>query len=412
MSWRKDQVWSVLIFLSALGVLSAVTLLADPEPHLWASRIFFFLFGLFTIAVGFPHPGIGHVSFDRVAQVSAILVLGPIEAAWICGLASIVYPWHRLAKGESVDMVVTASLHNAGLMSMMVLGGGLLYVSLGGPIPLISLDWQVAGLLLLLLVVMEVINDLGIIILIRTRNGDWHRLLNGFALAVEISSGLAAILVASFFNRNEPVIFTLLLIVLGLGMLVLKQLADMRQQLELRVAKRTRELQEKSLELERQATHDRLTRLFNRRYAEIYLDREIENAHRYNHAFSVALMDIDHFKAVNDTYSHAKGDEVLKRVARIMQERCRKSDMLARYGGEEFLLCFPETDIRSAAVICDELREAVIDEDWSSIAPGIRISLSFGLARLGAGSSKDSVLNIADEHLYQAKNNGRNQVVS
>ena len=85
------------------------------------------------------HPKFGYVSFDRVAQVSSILVLGPVDAAWISGLASLVYPWHRLRKGVPLRSVVSAALTNSGLMTLMVLAGGLLYVTLGGPSPLVHL---------------------------------------------------------------------------------------------------------------------------------------------------------------------------------------------------------------------------------------------------------------------------------
>ena len=101
--------------------------------------------------MGYPHPSFGHVSFDRAAQVASILVLGPVDAAWINGLASLLYPWHRLWQGVSLSSVLTASLHNAGMMSMVILGCGSLYTYLGGPVPLEILTVAAAGLLLLLM---------------------------------------------------------------------------------------------------------------------------------------------------------------------------------------------------------------------------------------------------------------------
>jgi diguanylate cyclase (GGDEF)-like protein len=210
--------------------------------------------------------------------------------------------------------------------------------------------------------------------------------------------------------------FVLLLSVLSLGMLVLTWYADMRHRLELLVEERTDELRRKSLELERQATHDKLTGLFNRRYADDYLQREIENAKRHARDFTIALADIDHFKQINDRFSHAAGDEVLRRIARILANRCRKTDVVARYGGEEFLLCFPETSADFAEQICGQIRAAIEKADWSAIAHLVgndfHITISFGIAEIGEDSRRTTILGDADSRLYQAKHEGRNRVVA
>src|SRR5690606_11831857 len=111
---------------------------------------------------------------------------------------------------------------------------------------------------------------------------------------------------------------------------------------------RTHSLLEKTLELERLATQDNLTGLFNRRYADAWLAQQIELESRHPQQLTVALADIDYFKQINDQHSHATGDEVLRRVAAILQGRCRSTDMVARYGGEEFLFCFPATGLVEA----------------------------------------------------------------
>ncbi len=152
--WRPDLVYSILLLIAAV---SAVALAAADtgllaRGHGPGTAGFFVVFGLFAIATGFPHPVFGHVSFDRVAQVMSILVLGPVDAAWVNGLASLIYPWQRLRLGVSLRLVVTASLHNAGLMMFVILGSGLLYEYLGGAIPVTTLDLG-AGLLLLALVI-------------------------------------------------------------------------------------------------------------------------------------------------------------------------------------------------------------------------------------------------------------------
>jgi hypothetical protein len=254
----------------------------------WPTATFFLAYGIFTITVGYPHPGFGHVSFDRVAQVASILVLGPLDAAWINGLASLIYPWHRLFNNVPFRTVVVASLHNAGMMTLVVLGCGLLYTYLGGPIPLEYLTPTTAGLLLLLMLSMQLVNDLSMLALMHLRGANISRLLSVFSTGVELASGLIAIVVARVFVRLETQVFAVLLVVLCLGMLVLKNYAHMRQHLEYLVDKRTEELRLKTIELEQQATHDKLTGLFNRRYADDYLQREIEASRRHDREFTVA----------------------------------------------------------------------------------------------------------------------------
>jgi diguanylate cyclase (GGDEF)-like protein len=124
---------------------------------------------------------------------------------------------------------------------------------------------------------------------------------------------------------------------------------------------------------------------------------------------------VDHFKLINDRHSHAVGDEVLRRVSRILQNRCRKTDVVARYGGEEFLLCFPDTNVEFAEQICGQIRAAIERTDWSSLADSIdkdfRITMSFGVAEVSADSRRTSILSAADSRLYKAKSSGRNRVV-
>jgi diguanylate cyclase (GGDEF)-like protein len=416
--WRPDFIWSLLLFLLALGTIIVLGLrqgfMAGPAG--WDTAVFFLVFGLFTITMGYPHPSFGHVSFDRVAQVASLLLLGPLDAAWINGLASLIWPWHRLWRGVPFNAVITASLHNAGLMALVILACGTLYTHLGGPVPLAELNGASAGLLLLLLLSMQLANDAGMLLLIYLKHLDPTSLLNVFTSAVEIVSGIIAVLVVIVYVRMETSVLILLLAVLGIGMLVLKQFAMMRNRLENLVEERTEELRLKSIELERQATHDKLTGLFNRRYADDYLQREMEASQRTSRDLTIALADIDHFKAINDTYSHAVGDEVLRRVSRLLVNRCRKTDVVARYGGEEFLLCFPDTNVEFAEQICGQIRAAVEKMNWSgldeSVPEDFRITISFGVAAVGTDTRRTTVLGIADTHLYKAKSGGRNRVIA
>lgn len=418
--WTKDMLYSAVLF-----AVAAATLVMTASLHGgWlqtegpGAALFFLAFGLFTITMGFPHPGFGHVSFDRVGQVAAILVLGPLDAAAVCGLASFVYPWKRLIDGESLRLVTMAALHNSGLMTLVVLGGGMAFVAIGGVVPMTSLGLKAVGLLLLMIISMQLINDLGMLIIFRMRGRDPTKLLTVFTMSVEIFAAVMAVLVALVYSRGDIGVTALLLLVLAVGMLILKQYAEMRTSLEALVDERTEELRQKTLELARQATQDKLTGLYNRRYADEYLERQIAQANRSGQPLTVALADIDHFKRINDRYSHNVGDRVLERVGELLRAQCRKSDIVARYGGEEFLLCFPDTDKSSAEQFCGDMRRAMAAVDWTDVvgvagAPeGLRITMSFGLATAITEVSVTELLDEADVHLYKAKNAGRNRVVA
>lgn len=411
---QPDQVYALVLFFIGAAMLYLATnhygtTLGDQG---WGTALFFLFYGLFTIAIGYSHPKFGHISFDRVAQVASILVLGPIDAAWINGLASLIYPWHRLLNREPFSRVLTAALNNSGLMAIMILLSGPLYSVLGGTVPLNELAWTTVAALLALMASMQILNDLGMRLIVYFQGRDLSGFLGYFGTTVELSAAAIGVLVALIFNRMELEVFVLLLGVLSLGMLTLKQLAQMRIGLEALVEERTQALREKTLELEQQATHDKLTGLFNRRYADDYLEKEIENSKRYKYDFTIALADIDFFKRINDQFSHAKGDEVLQSVSNILKARCRKTDMIARYGGEEFLLCFPGSNTVAAKRLCEELRIAIEGQNWSSIAPGIKVTLSFGVAENWQESRPKTMLEMADGRLYQAKYKGRNLVVA
>ena len=268
--WRGDFLFALGLFVS--GVIAFAFALPDSGilsgPYGWGTALFFLLFGLFTITMGYARPGFGHVSFDRVAQVSSILVLGPVDAAWINGLASAIYPLHRIWKGVPVYEVAMASIHNAGMMILIILSCGSLYAYLGGPIPLIGLDLRVGGLLLLLTLSMQGLNDAIMAIMMHLRRTGAATMVNAFSFGVELASVPLAILVAIVFASAELPVLILLLFSMSLGMLVLKQFAEMRNKLEALVEARTEELRIKSEELERQATHDKLTGLFNRRFVD------------------------------------------------------------------------------------------------------------------------------------------------
>src|SRR5690606_28925094 len=329
----RSDVWYALTLFSAAalavwaGIESQGGVLQIHEADVAA---FFLVYGLVTISIGYPHPHFGYYSFDRVSQVASILVLGPVDAAWINGLASLLYPWHRLFKGVSASDVLVASINNSGMMALMILISGTIYTMLGGDVPLLALTPKNLLLLFVLVGTMQLLNDLAMLGALRATGGSPKNFFNLFSVGLELGSAATAVLVALVFNAMDMPTLVLLLGVLTLGMLAIRQFANMRQQLERLVEERTRDLQAKTLELERQATRDTLTGLYNRRYADDFLARHLSGASRPGRLV-IAMADIDFFKRINDGHSHVIGDKVLRRVAEILRARCRKTDMIARY---------------------------------------------------------------------------------
>ncbi|NNJ10305.1 response regulator [Chloroflexales bacterium ZM16-3] len=160
-----------------------------------------------------------------------------------------------------------------------------------------------------------------------------------------------------------------------------------------------------------QMLRDSLTGLFNHSVTEDLLAREISRAHRNKRPFSMALLDLDHFKQVNDRYGHAAGDRVLKSLARMLQQRMRMSDLIGRYGGEEFVVLMPETDGQDALNVIDSIRERFAQVHHRAGDTEFIVTLSGGVASLQSFDDAAAMSESADIALYQAKNHGRNQLV-
>jgi diguanylate cyclase (GGDEF)-like protein len=169
-------------------------------------------------------------------------------------------------------------------------------------------------------------------------------------------------------------------------------------------------LKEAYRRIEELAELDELTGSFNRRCIMRMLDEEIARAARSRSPCSVALIDLDHFKRVNDTYGHPTGDEVLRTFAITMFANIRSVDRFGRYGGEEFLLVLPDMPEDGAARAMDRLRAIVAELDWSAFSPGMKVTLSAGVATLKVDETTDSFLARADSALYAAKAQGRNRI--
>jgi diguanylate cyclase (GGDEF)-like protein len=142
------------------------------------------------------------------------------------------------------------------------------------------------------------------------------------------------------------------------------------------------------------------------------LDDEINRARRTETPCSIALIDLDWFKRINDAYGHPTGDEVLRTFAITVFANIRSIDRFGRYGGEEFLLVLPDTPGDGAAPMIDRLRAIIADLDWSAFSPGLRVTMSAGLATLKSDETPDTFLARADSALYAAKARGRNRIAS
>jgi diguanylate cyclase (GGDEF)-like protein len=165
--------------------------------------------------------------------------------------------------------------------------------------------------------------------------------------------------------------------------------------------------------LSQKAQIDGLSGLFNRSYFDDRLKEEYDRAIRHGHPLSIALIDLDHFKSVNDTFGHPAGDTVISGVANIILQESRSIDIACRYGGEEFVIIMPETDPHQAYTLCDRIRTHTESMSWAS-HPSRSVTLSVGVAGECDGSSisctPSALVELVDRNLYQAKQGGRNMV--
>lgn len=185
-----------------------------------------------------------------------------------------------------------------------------------------------------------------------------------------------------------------------------RQLAEAHTEL----AQRTEELEALQEQLREQAERDWLTGLHNRRY----FARELERlaAEQRGDWFSLAIVDLDHFKSINDRFGHEVGDHVLVRVAALLCEVLRQSDVVVRSGGEEFLILMPATEMRAATACCERICARVRGEDWQQAAAGLTVTASIGVASSDDPDQLAALTRLADQRLYQAKRSGRDRVVN
>lgn len=162
--------------------------------------------------------------------------------------------------------------------------------------------------------------------------------------------------------------------------------------------------------LEAESNTDSLCGIANRRYIGEQLREHCENAGGSSGAVSIVLMDLDYFKIINDTYGHAVGDEVLRRVARIMRDAFPREGVVGRFGGEEFMVILPETEFQAAFDIADRFRASLERQAWRE--PGLEVTVSGGVAEWRRADSPDTLTHRADQALYRAKSEGRNRIIT
>ncbi len=155
---------------------------------------------------------------------------------------------------------------------------------------------------------------------------------------------------------------------------------------------------------------DALTQVGNRHALNQALQTEVVVAERYEQPFSILIIDIDHFKSINDTHGHLIGDQVLRAVAKNLQDKLRRSDAVFRYGGEEFVVLLRNTDVNGASFIAERLRQAVECAAVRGSQTNISVTISTGIAAFENGLNQAALLDRADKALYQAKQTGRNRV--
>ena len=187
------------------------------------------------------------------------------------------------------------------------------------------------------------------------------------------------------------------------------ELKKLNEILEVKVQERTKELANALDKMKELSITDKLTGLFNRLKLDSVLEENIKISKRYDKTFGVILMDIDFFKNVNDTYGHQLGDTVLMEFAGNLKSAVRESDTVGRWGGEEFLVICPNTDLEGTNTLANNIKQTIKNYEFSAMK---HISASFGITTYKAGDNFYDLLKRTDDALYEAKNNGRDSIVT
>jgi len=176
------------------------------------------------------------------------------------------------------------------------------------------------------------------------------------------------------------------------------------------LSKKVRKLEHELEKAKIASKEDFLTKLYNKRALDEFMDIKEAEFNRYGHNFSVVMFDLDHFKAVNDTYGHEAGDAVLGAFAKILKKEARSVDVVGRFGGEEFMALLSETDSKGGAIFAEKVRSHVEKARFMYKGDRIHVTVSCGVSERKLHTSLSNAVNSADEYLYKAKKDGRNQV--
>ena len=189
--------------------------------------------------------------------------------------------------------------------------------------------------------------------------------------------------------------------------------AKLYANLEERVIARTRELREANEKLTLLATTDSLTNSFNRRHFFERAKQEVDRTLRFSRSAVVVMMDIDDFKAINDTYGHGAGDEVIRQVANITKSNLREQDLFGRVGGEEFAIMAPESNLQDGLKLAERIRHSIEQTAIIFSNETFQVTVSIGITVLSPTSTSiEQLLQLADKALYQSKHSGKNKVYS
>ena len=204
-----------------------------------------------------------------------------------------------------------------------------------------------------------------------------------------------------------------------LGMLLISSMVWLRiaslkkrsAELALKVEEKTRDLEAVVEKLTQLSTEDALTGLKNRRYFIQRAKAAWQNYKRHNHTFSLLIVDIDFFKRINDEYGHHVGDTVLVKIARILEDSLRESDVIARWGGEEFLILLPSLKVQEAFWVAEKLRKTVADYEIDAPPYSVSATITCGVADIRDYNSVETCIHAIDKKLYVGKESGRNAVI-
>lgn len=233
---RRQLVFALCVALPAFALLAWLSVHQPPDFGSLPLFLGFVAFAVFVIFWGFPAPQLGHTSLERVAQVAPLLIFGPLEAAWINAVASLVWPLldRRNNQGPLAQSLIRG-LHNAGMFALMILAAGGLYLELGGPVPLRGLDPATGALLVLVAVVMQVINELLFAGMARMRGTPWLRSLSWPRMLFELGTVPLGVFAALLYNLLPLEIILLFVGLLVAVVIVVKGFAETRGQLETRI---------------------------------------------------------------------------------------------------------------------------------------------------------------------------------